>query len=101
MPIYEYQCKKCGSHMEVFQKFSDPPLTRCEQCKGKVRKLISQSCFHLKGTGWYVTDYASKSGGRDVKKKEKDSTAKEVKESVSKETKSESTSPAKEAKTQS
>jgi len=101
MPIYEYQCKKCGCHVEVFQKFSDPPLAKCEQCKGKVRKLISQSSFHLKGTGWYVTDYASKGDGRDVKKKEKESTAKEVKESASKETKSESASPAKEAKTQS
>lgn len=101
MPIYEYQCKKCGCHMEVFQKFSDPPLTRCEQCNGKVRKLISQSSFHLKGTGWYVTDYASKGGGRDVKKMEKDSTAKDGKEPVSKETKSEPASPAKEAKAQS
>jgi putative FmdB family regulatory protein len=101
MPIYEYQCKKCGCRMEVFQKFSDSPLTKCEQCNGKVKKLISQSSFHLKGTGWYVTDYASKGGGRDGKKKEKDSTVKEVKESVSKETKSESASPAKEAKAQS
>jgi putative FmdB family regulatory protein len=42
MPIYEYQCRKCGCRMEVFQKFSDPPLTQCEECKGKVRKLISR-----------------------------------------------------------
>jgi len=101
MPIYEYQCRKCGCRMEVFQKFSDPPLTHCEECKGKVRKLISQSSFHLKGTGWYVTDYASKGGGREVKKKEKDSTVKETKDSAAKESKSESASPAKEAKTQS
>jgi putative FmdB family regulatory protein len=87
--------------MEVFQKFSDSPLTRCEQCNGRVTKLISQSSFHLKGTGWYVTDYASKGSGREAKKKEKDSTGKEAKDSVSKETKSESASPAKEAKAQS
>jgi putative FmdB family regulatory protein len=84
--------------MEVFQKFSDPPLTKCEQCKGKVHKLISQSSFHLKGTGWYVTDYASKGAGREVKKK--DSKVTEAKDSAPKETKGESASPAKEAKAQ-
>ena len=58
MPIYEYECKKCGKIQEVFQKFSDKPLTRCIRCSGKLHKLISHSSFHLKGTGWYVTDYA-------------------------------------------
>ena len=61
MPIYEYECTKCGHTKEAWQKFSDAPLSRCDQCKGKLRKLISQSAFHLKGTGWYVTDYAKKS----------------------------------------
>ena len=61
MPIYEYECTKCGHTIEAWQKFSDAPLSRCDQCKGKLRKLISQSAFHLKGTGWYVTDYAKKS----------------------------------------
>ena len=60
MPIYEYECEKCGDHAEVLQKFSDPPIAECESCHGKMKKLISQSTFHLKGTGWYVTDYASK-----------------------------------------
>jgi len=60
MPIYEYECTKCGRQGEVWQKFSDPDVTKCEHCKGKMRKLISQSSFHLKGTGWYVTDYKSK-----------------------------------------
>jgi len=54
---------KCGHVTEVWQKFSDPPLGECDLCHGKMKKLISQSTFHLKGTGWYVTDYASKSGG--------------------------------------
>ncbi len=67
MPFYEYECTKCHHQMEVLQKISDPPLTKCEKCKGKVKKLISQSTFHLKGSGWYVTDYASKSGGHDGK----------------------------------
>lgn len=61
MPIYEYQCDQCGRLEEVLQKFSDKPLTQCKHCSGKLHKLISQSAFHLKGTGWYVTDYAGKS----------------------------------------
>lgn len=60
MPIYEYECTKCGKVVEVMQKFSDPPLTECEACHGSLRKLISMSTFHLKGSGWYVTDYARK-----------------------------------------
>ena len=62
MPIYEYECTKCGQQAEVMQNFSDPPVSKCESCHGKMKKLISQSTFHLKGTGWYVTDYASKTG---------------------------------------
>jgi len=60
MPIYEYQCSKCGSISEVLQHFSDKPRSKCAQCGGKMNKLISQSTFHLKGSGWYVTDYAGK-----------------------------------------
>ena len=58
MPIYEYRCEKCGSHREVIQKFSDKPLKFCSNCKGRLTKLISQTSFQLKGSGWYVTDYA-------------------------------------------
>ena len=65
MPVYEYECVKCGQHTEILQKISDPPITKCELCNGKMKKLISQSTFHLKGSGWYVTDYASKTGGYD------------------------------------
>jgi len=60
MPLYEYQCAECGTIEEAIQKFSDAPLTTCKQCSGKLSKLISQSSFHLKGTGWYVTDYSKK-----------------------------------------
>jgi putative FmdB family regulatory protein len=60
MPIYEYQCGQCGKIQEVIQKFSDKPLTQCKHCSGRLNKLISHSAFHLKGTGWYVTDYAGK-----------------------------------------
>lgn len=73
MPIYEYECGKCGNTLEVLQNFSEKPLAKCPQCSGKLHKLISQSTFHLKGSGWYVTDYAKKSSGAssspDKKKK--------------------------------
>ncbi len=61
MPIYEYECSKCGKIFEVFQRITEEPLTRCKFCEGRVNRLISQCSFQLKGTGWYVTDY--KHGG--------------------------------------
>jgi putative FmdB family regulatory protein len=57
MPIYEYRCLDCGHQFELMQKFSDPPAETCTSCSGAVQKLISRSAFHLKGSGWYVTDY--------------------------------------------
>jgi putative FmdB family regulatory protein len=57
MPIYEYKCNNCERIVEVMQKFSDKPLTRCPACSGKISRIISNCSFHLKGTGWYVTDY--------------------------------------------
>ncbi len=60
MPIYEYECTKCGKTIEVIQKMSDKPLKQHEGCGGKLTKLISASGFQFKGTGWYVTDYARK-----------------------------------------
>ena len=78
MPIYEYQCSKCGEIFEAFQKISDDPLTECKFCQGKVEKLISQSSFQLKGSGWYLTDYAHKTSGSTPadKPKETESTPK-------------------------
>ncbi len=60
MPIYEYGCGGCGKVLEVIQKFSDAPLETCPECNGRLTKLISKTSFQLKGTGWYVTDYARK-----------------------------------------
>ncbi len=60
MPIYEYRCDKCGKEFEAWQKFSDAPIETCESCGGHASKLISQSSFILKGSGWYVTDYGNK-----------------------------------------
>jgi len=79
MPIYEYECVKCGHVHEIMQKMSDKPLSNCSQCKGKLQKLISHSAFHLKGSGWYATDYANKSNSSTAPgKKEKDSSADKV-----------------------
>jgi putative FmdB family regulatory protein len=61
MPIYEYQCSKCGEVFEAFQKVNDKPLSQCKFCRGPVEKLISHSSFQLKGSGWYLTDYSRKS----------------------------------------
>ena len=59
MPIYEYSCQKCGV-VEVTQRITEKALAKCPTCKSKVKKLISNTSFQLKGTGWYVTDYARK-----------------------------------------
>ena len=61
MPVYEFRCSECGHITEIWQKLSDSPLDKCEVCSGSVKKIISQNTFHLKGSGWYVTDYASRS----------------------------------------
>jgi len=66
MPIYEYECGKCGV-FEQSQRISEPALTKCPTCRRKVRRLISNTSFQLKGSGWYVTDYAR--AGKDGKKK--------------------------------
>jgi putative FmdB family regulatory protein len=60
MPIYEFRCKKCNAYLEVYQKFSDKPPTRCRKCGGRLEKQISATAFQFKGEGWYVTDYARK-----------------------------------------
>jgi putative FmdB family regulatory protein len=62
MPIYEYECGTCGKVHEILQKMSDNPLTDCPECSGRLHKRISQCTFHLKGGGWYVTDYANSAG---------------------------------------
>jgi putative FmdB family regulatory protein len=83
MPLYEYACDACGHRFERIQKFSDAPVDACPKCGGVVRKLVSSPAFHLKGSGWYATDYAKKtepkgkseSGGEPSEKAEKGETA--------------------------
>lgn len=72
MPIYEFRCKKCNAHLEVFQKLSDKQPSRCRKCGGRLEKLMSAPAIQFKGEGWYVTDY-----GRKGSKPEKESSSPE------------------------
>ena len=94
MPIYEYECSCCHRISEAVQKFSDAPLRSCGHCQGELRKLISRSTFHLKGSGWYVTDYSGKNPSSSAPSA---SGQEASKESSKTETKTESTSTATEA----
>ena len=81
MPIYEYECTRCGHVFEVMQSFSDKPPRQCERCSGRVRKRITAAAFHLKGSGWYVTDY-KRSGSSSSKSSKPASPASTTKEST-------------------
>ncbi|MEW6140182.1 MAG: zinc ribbon domain-containing protein [Thermodesulfobacteriota bacterium] len=83
MPIYEYRCDSCGREFEEWQKFSDPVVERCSCCGGRTRRLISQSSFVLKGTGWYVTDYGRGSSCPSSKPAEKKESSSEANSSSS------------------
>jgi putative FmdB family regulatory protein len=72
MPIYEFECRKCKAHLEVFQKMNDKPPVKCRKCGGRLEKLVSASAIQFKGSGWYVTDYAG-NGRKAAEKAEKDS----------------------------
>jgi putative FmdB family regulatory protein len=63
MPTYEYRCRDCGHDLEVYQSFSDDPLTECPQCGGSLRKLFGNVGISFKGTGFYKNDHGSRSGG--------------------------------------
>lgn len=66
MPIYEYNCSKCGV-FEVTQRITEDPLEKCPTCQATVQKLISNTSFQLKGTGWYITDYGRGKGSNGDK----------------------------------
>lgn len=76
MPIYEYECRKCGAHIEAFQKVSDKPLVKCRKCGGRLDKRISAPAIQFKGSGWYVTDYAAKATKGEQSESQKTSEAK-------------------------
>ncbi len=97
MPIYEYECNACGSQVEFIQKFSDSPKRKCPDCGAlRLRRLVSAAAFHLKGTGWYVTDFRDKdkANGKDKAKK-----AEKAEKETKTETKSESKSASKSSST--
>jgi len=60
MPIFEYTCENCGKEFELIVLASDNEIKTCKFCQGSIRKKMSLTTFHLKGTGWYVTDYGGK-----------------------------------------
>ena len=76
MPLYEYQCEKCGERVEIIQKLSDPPYSHCPKCSGDMRKLISSPAIFFKGSGFYKTDYASPKSGSSESKPESKSDSK-------------------------
>lgn len=74
MPIYEYRCDKCGHEIEAWQKITEKPKKTCPHCgKRTLQRLISATAFHLKGSGWYVTDYAGKKTSSEKDKETKKS----------------------------
>ena len=106
MPLYEYECTKCGHRFERIVKFSDPAITKCPKCKGKVEQMVSAPAIQFKGSGWYVTDYAKSGSSRpasdggssdkaESKTESKSETKSEPKTESKSETKSETKTPAK------
>lgn len=94
MPIYEYSCQKCGV-VEVTQRITEKPLAKCPSCKSKVKKLISNTSFQLKGTGWYVTDYARKGQNGEAKSDNGSSSPSDAKSDSKSDSKNESKSESK------
>jgi putative FmdB family regulatory protein len=77
MPIYEFECRKCKAHIEVYQKLNDPPPRKCRKCGGRLEKLLSAPAIQFKGSGWYVTDYGSK--GKQAKSETESSSSNDKK----------------------
>jgi putative FmdB family regulatory protein len=70
MPTYEYECTACGQHIEVFQRFSEDPLTTCGNCEGALRKVFHPAGIVFKGSGFYATDSRSKKPSSSGTKKD-------------------------------
>lgn len=83
MPIYEYRCSSCGHEKEVLQKLSDQPLTKCPACgKSTLAKLVSAAGFHLKGSGWYATDFKGVAKPKEGSQEAQDKSASKDKQEV-------------------
>ena len=63
MPLYEYACEKCGKHFDKIERVDAPETRKRPTCGGKAKRVLSAPAIQFTGTGWYVTDYAGKSGG--------------------------------------
>lgn len=87
MPLYEYRCTKCGHVFEKIQKFSDPHVSECPKCGAEIQQVISAPAVQFKGAGWYVTDYARKSGGEASQGKDVSSSSSEAKSEAKSESK--------------
>jgi putative FmdB family regulatory protein len=72
MPTYEYECTVCGQHIEVFQRFSEDPLTTCGVCGGKLRKVFHPAGIVFKGSGFYATDSRAKASSGAASTKDSD-----------------------------
>src|SRR5579863_5184870 len=70
VPLYEYQCAKCGKRTEKIENVSGPHLKKCPHCGGKVERVVSAPAIQFKGSGWYVTDYAGKSSAKEAAQNE-------------------------------
>ena len=100
MPHYDYRCLGCGREFEVFQRMTDPPLSECEQCGGKLEKLMSAgSGLIFKGSGFYITDY-KKNGSSPAVGSSSESKTSESKSESSKTTGNESTAGKSETKSE-
>jgi putative FmdB family regulatory protein len=86
MPLYEYQCTKCGERTEIIQKLSDPPYSHCPKCGGDMKKLLSPPAIQFKGSGFYKTDYASKPASEKTTESKSDSTKSDGKSSSTEKT---------------
>jgi len=86
VPLYEYACTKCGRKTERIEKVSGPHLKKCPHCGGKVERMLSKPAIQFKGSGWYVTDYAGKSGKVESEAASPASTAADTKETAAKDT---------------
>ncbi len=89
MPIYEYKCTKCNEHFEVTQKITDDHLIECSSCGGELKKLITNTSFVLKGSGWHVTDYPSAERKKAIEAKKSATADKDKKNEKKTETKKE------------
>jgi len=99
VPLYEYQCTKCKRRTEKIESVAGPHLRKCPHCGGKVERLQSAPAIQFKGSGWYVTDYAGKSGGKEAPAEKTEKTDKAESKEAPKETAAKESKESKEKKT--